>query len=352
VLDALERDGFAEPERHVVVISPEARFRDPKLKVWGYVFFSNQPFDGDRLAKLDAYVEARSWSYLYRPGREIETPFTEFATSSDRDRFYAEYPYIVTPARDANPFFFQFASPWSSWGGDERLSNAIYGQSSSLLLLCLALAVGLTVLLLGAPLFLRRRDVAGDRQLGPALVYFGCLGLGFMAFELPAIQVMTLLLGHPTYALSVVLLGLLAAAGLGSSLMGRARDGLGHIALLSVIGLAGASGLWLLPGVHAALDLPGPVRVGLTLAYLFVIGVPLGMPFVAGVRLLDPERPHQVAWAWAVNGATAVVGSCLLMILMVFGGSGAGFAVAAAAYARAFVARPRLARGRSTGGPG
>ena len=41
------------------------------------------------------------------------------------------------------------------------------------------------------------------------------------------------------------------------------------------------------------------------------------MPLVAGIRLLDPARPEQVAWAWAVNGASAVVGSCLLMIAMV-----------------------------------
>ena len=43
-----------------------------------------------------------------------------------------------------------------------------------------------------------------------------------MAFELPAIQIMTLFLGHPTYALSVVLAGLLAGAGIGSTWMGRA----------------------------------------------------------------------------------------------------------------------------------
>lgn len=347
VLDALERAGFEQPERQVIVVSPEARFRDPQLKVWGYLFFSNRPFEGERLARLDRTVAERGWSYLYRPGAREPTPFTDFVLAGDRGAFYDAYPYLVTPARDANPFFFQFALPWSGWGGGggERLSRAIYSQSSALLLLCLALAVALTLLLLGTPLFLRRGDVAGDRQLAPSLVYFGCLGVGFMAFELPAIQIMTLFLGHPTYALSVVLLGLLAAAGVGSSLMGRAPDGVGRAALVLVVALAVVSGLALLPAVHALIELPDPARFALTLLYVVAIGVPLGMPFVAGVRLL--EHPHQVAWAWAVNGASAVVGACLLMILMVFSGSGASFAVAAAAYAVAFGVRAPLARGRA-----
>ena len=343
--DALEREGFEEPERHLIAVSPEQQFRDPELKVWGFVFFSNQPFGEEQLARLDRYVESRHWSYLYRPGESIPTPFTEFLYASDRQAFYDPYPYIVTPASDANPFFFQLASPWSDWGSGEtqKLSGVIYRQSSSLLVLCLVIAVVLTVALLGVPLFLRRGDLSGDRQLGTSVVYFGCLGFGFMAIELPVIQVMTLFLGHPTYALSVVLLGLLAAAGAGSSLMGKLPTAAGRIAIAVVIVLAIGSGLTLLPAVHALIHLPDPIRFGLTLVYVVAIGVPLGMPFVAGVRLLDAARPHQVAWAWAVNGATAVVGSCLLMILMVFSGSGASFALAAVAYGIAFLARPRLA---------
>lgn len=345
ILDALQRSGVGEPERHVIVLSPQADFRNPELKVWGFVFASNRPFGPEQIARLDAYVNERGWSWLYRPDRMEPTPFTEYVHAPDRDAFLAAYPWIVTPARDANPFFFQFAMPWSTWGSDpgQRLSQAIYSGSSSLLLLCLAVATVLTVLLLGTPLFLRRRDIAAERQLAPSVFYFGALGLGFMAFELPAIQIMTLFLGHPTYALSVVLLGLLAAAGVGSMLMGRAPDSAGRGAILCVIALAIGSGLGLLPAVHALIHVSDAARFTITLAYVVLIGIPLGMPFVAGVRLLGAERPHHVAWAWAVNGAAAVVGSSLLMILMVYHGSGAAFAVAALAYGVAFIARSRLA---------
>jgi predicted membrane-bound spermidine synthase len=130
-------------------------------------------------------------------------------------------------------------------------------------------------------------------------VYFACLGAGFMAFELPVIQISTLFLGHPTYALSVVLLGLLAAAGAGSALMGRFHWKAGRAALVVVPVLAHASGVGLLPAVHALMQLPDWARFAVALLYLVLIGIPLGMPFVAGTRLLDNDRPGQVAWAWA-----------------------------------------------------
>lgn len=67
------------------------------------------------------------------------------------------------------------------------------------------------------------------------------------------------------------------------------------------------------------------------------------MPFVAGVGLLHPERPEEVAWAWTANGAAGVVGSCCLMILMVYVGSSAAFLIAATCYGLALLARRRLA---------
>jgi predicted membrane-bound spermidine synthase len=343
VLAALDDAGCEDPTRQVVVVSPSSSFRDPRQRVWGFLLFSDRPLTEERLARLDRYVERNDYRYLYRPGASIDTPFTALATAEDPAEFHAGYPYIVTPAGDRNPFFFQFTLPWSRWLTRSAVSRAIYQQSSTLLFLCFGLALLLSLLLLALPLFRRRRDLRGDRQWRASLLYFACLGLGFMAFELPAIQVITLFLGHPTYALSVVLLGLLAAAGLGSKLMGRLPPRAGQIALILVALLALASASGLLRAVHGLIHLPDAGRLLVTALYLLLIGVPLGMPFVAGVRLLDAGRPHQVAWAWAANGAAAVIGSCALMILMVFTGSEVAFLVAAGSYALALLARRRLA---------
>ncbi len=54
-----------------------------------------------------------------------------------------------------------------------------------------------------------------------SVVYFACLGLGFITVELALLQNLTLLLGHPIFTLSVLLFTLLAAGGVGSALSRR-----------------------------------------------------------------------------------------------------------------------------------
>ena len=51
-----------------------------------------------------------------------------------------------------------------------------------------------------------------------SVVYFACLGFGFIAVELALLQNLTLLLGHPIFTLSILLFTLLAAGGLGSAI--------------------------------------------------------------------------------------------------------------------------------------
>src|SRR4029079_11494361 len=51
---------------------------------------------------------------------------------------------------------------------------------------------------------------------GWAALYFAALGVGFMFFEVPLIQMLTLFLGSPSYSLSVTLFALLLSTGAGS----------------------------------------------------------------------------------------------------------------------------------------
>jgi hypothetical protein len=173
-------------------------------------------------------------------------------------------------------------------------------------------------------------------------LYFGCLGLGFMAVEMASIQTMTLFLGHPTYSLTVILLGMLAFAGLGSFLVRSVPAGRGRLVCLWVSVLATAAGLGLLPFVHAVMHAPFWVRVALTLAYLGLVATPMGMPMALGVRQIGEGNRAQVAWAWACNGAAGVLGTNLCMILMVYCGIPAVFWTAGSCYLLSvvFLGRP------------
>ena len=342
IFQALKESGLKNPEKQILVISPVRDYKKENLFVWGHILISNSPFVPERLKRLDEHIEKNKRAYVYKSSINQNNPFYEYVKSPNKEVFYDSYPYVVTPASDNNPFFFQFAKPWSNWTTHNDHIKILYGKSTFSLLLCLVLVTALTILLLGIPMYLRRNDLQEDPLKFLSPLYFGCLGIGFMAFELPMIQTLALFLGHPTYALSVVLLGLLAFAGLGSTLVDRVGDkNMKFIFALIIVTLG--SNQYLLPFVHANIHLPESIRFFIAFLFLAVIGIPLGMPLVAGMKLLDPNKPHQVSWAWAVNGAAGVWGSVLVMIAMVYLGSRSALIASAVFYSMAFLIKNKIA---------
>lgn len=319
IYQALLEEGVAHPEDFLIVLSPVQDFRRPDLKEWGYLLFSRQPFTAEQLTIVDRYVAENGWSYLHRPGSRFDTPFSDFVYSADREAFYRDYPYFVRPCRDSNPFFFQFVPPFAAWYMEAPSGGALlYSQSTDILFITLLLLIVLTLLLLALPVYLRRASFRAGWS-GSSTIYFVCLGVGFMAVELAVIQVMTLFLGHPTYALSVVLLGILAFAGVGSLLVRRLPTEKARWVCLVVGVLALGAALGLLPLIHLLIAAPFWVRLVVTLVSLALLGIPMGMPMALGIRLLCQDE-SQVAWAWACNSGAGVVGANVCMILMVYWG--------------------------------
>src|SRR5690606_19514135 len=82
----------------------------------------------------------------------------------------------------------------------------------------------LAALLVGVPLLIHRKDILPLHQTKYYLGYFTCLGVGFMGIELGLMQKFSLFLGHPVYALAVVLAALLLFSSLGSLASTRIDD--------------------------------------------------------------------------------------------------------------------------------
>jgi hypothetical protein len=183
-------------------------------------------------------------------------------------------------------------------------------------------------LFLVGPLLLWQRDTLATRRRAlPMLGYFACLGYGFMMLEIPLLQRFILLLGHPAYALVVVLFALLMFSGLGSLLSGRfaARPRYALGIVLGGIMALGLSYAIVLPHLTSAL-LPSPlgIRIAATIALLAPVGMLLGMPYPLGIIILREFGGGLVPWAWALNGALGVVAS----VLAIFLGSRFGFTAA------------------------
>jgi SAM-dependent methyltransferase len=240
----------------------------------------------------------------------------------------------VRPPSDDRPFFF---FGWTPWGAFRRPPPVIL----SLMRLAGWLAVVAAALILAPLLTLRRRGLRAP-QAGRALVYFSCLGAGFMLLEIGLIHRFVLLLGHQSYAVTVVLFGLLAGSGLGSLASGSltatppaTRRVIG--ALVAAILVSAAA---LGPIFHAAGGLAFPGRLAIALAVLVGLGFLLGMPFPAGLRAARDLDPALVAWALGVNGFAGVLATTLGVPIAMVTGLSTLLLLAALLYAVAILAAP------------
>ena len=139
----------------------------------------------------------------------------------------------------------------------------------AILLFLLLLSAALTLVLVVVPLLLLRREALRERARRKLRVlgYFLCLGLGFILVEIGFMQKFVLFLGHPIYALAVVLATLLAASGAGSALSGWGAARFGTARLRA----RGSCWSWrrcwlstrsaLTPLFHALLGLPLAARI-------------------------------------------------------------------------------------------
>jgi len=125
-----------------------------------------------------------------------------------------------------------------------------------------------------------------------------------------------LFLGHPTYALTVVVFLMLLSSGAGSVLSRRWLADSARVWLpLSLIVTALMVYVAVLP---ALLDrLVGAaffIKLILSAVVLAPLGLAMGMPFPSGLRALAAAREtggnsNSIEWAWAMNAASSVLGS-------------------------------------------
>jgi predicted membrane-bound spermidine synthase len=153
-------------------------------------------------------------------------------------------------------------------------------------------------------------------KLHPVLIiftYFFALGVAFMMIEIPLIQRMILILGHPTYALTVVLFFLLSGAGTGSYVAGLKKISnikrFNQIICLMVAITSVLLMIYLNMSYDRILALPLSERIAWSGAFSFGIGFFLGMPFPVAMRALGKFKTRYIPWMWCVNGFSSLLGS-------------------------------------------
>src|SRR6266852_1427672 len=342
-MEALHELGVANPARHFMVVS------DGELDADGIpvvVLAKKSPFSADEEAAVIAHLEEYdNLAPLYLPSAPGDNPFSALIARNDPWAFAREYAYNVAPVTDNAPFFF-FTLKTRQALGDESIREGIdWKVNLGVVVLGMVLLISLAAVLIFLILpmiFAGGSGRDGSTRRWIPLLYFVAVGLGYILVEIAFIQRFVLFLGHPTYALTVVVFLLLLSSGAGS-LISRTWLVETRRVWLPILLIASALLLYvfILPALlNALVGLPFAAKVIVSGVLLVPLGFAMGMPFPTGLRAFSskPSLPGQAAdenaveWAWAMNAASSVLGSVLAMVIAIQCGLNATLACGAAAY--------------------
>ncbi|MGK7370584.1 MAG: hypothetical protein ACNS64_10240, partial [Candidatus Halalkalibacterium sp. M3_1C_030] len=212
----------------------------------------------------------------------------------------------IEPVRDDNPFFYNF---------DKELPSP-FRQLYGLLVLGVVIVV-LLVSVKKRPEQVKTgfiRPYARHPKLKWFLLVFLLLGMGFMMLEIALFQKLTLYLGNPVSATSVLLFSLLLGVGVGSlssAWISRRLPAAVVLSTVAVFVLSLAYNYLLDDLLASAASVP--LLAGLLTGF---IGFAMGFPFPLALRMMNKHGLGEFTAAmWGANGLASVAGAITAMII-------------------------------------
>ena len=284
-----------------------------------------RPFTPAESAALEDWNLANP---LIVPGRPAPPPYDGLLSGRKTLAAYeAESSQFVGPVFDDSPFYFAVDRPW---GMPTPIARRLFEW---------LLAPNLALLAMFAAFGKPRQKPAAPYTA--SVVYFACLGFGFIAVELALLQNLTLLLGHPIFTLAILLFTLLAAGGVGSAVSPLVAPGTACLA----VAVLGAIEAVALPRIVPML-LPLALWARMAIAVLLVapLGLAMGVPFPRGLQSTGRGSLPPPPFYWGLNGVMSVVGSVTTVFVALSWGFQAAMLIGCACYVMsALVSRRALA---------
>ncbi len=328
--EAVRRSGVDDPGQRVAMIR---NWNTATLMV------RNGDFSASDIESIRNFTRQRSFDAVWHPGMQrsdanrynrLDEPWLHDGARAllgdNAGDFIRRYKFHIGPATDDSPYFSHFFQ----WRAFDEVMNlrarggaglVEWGYLILLGTLVQALVAGAVLILL--PLSVQRPTEAGSRrrQMGS---YFFLLGLAFMFIEIAFIQKFILFLGHPVFAVAVVLSGFLVFAGIGSACARRMLQfatTLGRSPVdLAVAGIVIVTVLYLfaLPRLFDQLIVLSPLAtVAASLLLIAPLAFFMGMPLPLGLAQTARVAPSFIPWAWGLNGFASVTSAALASLLAI-----------------------------------
>ena len=363
------------------------------------VLYKRNGFTAEEIAKLNAHTKAMSFDAIYYPGLKVDTSELQQILSDYRDQFFAapsdptapsdkepndkpppgapgseatqakdgeppaprvpatvlgrlawhylidggwqkvadEYVFDTRILTNHQPYFAAYIKVPDLLKFTDRLELVQDEWGYLLLWATLGIATVFALTLVLFPVVFGWRTIFSHYP-GKAgtMLYFLCLGLGYIIVEVGMISHFILALSNATVSASVLITGMLVFSGIGSFFseryLDRARSFMPKLflAIFAILALYAFT-------IDYALDwigtLPYALRILLCLLIVFPPAFLMGFPMPTAMTLLGRlGKDHMFLWAWGINGCFSVIGAALVPIVATSFGLPAVVLVGAFAY--------------------
>ena len=292
---------------------------------------SRQSLTAVDLELLNQRARQLHFTVLVQPSEITAEPVLRDVLSAvsidDLNERAGAYWLDLSPPTDARPFFFNqlrifnlrnlrtFIEEYRRTGSSAA-SYVVIGNVVAIATLFMLIVFSLIAVIFAVVLPARSAIYRVDARLARlGSAYLLLIGLGFMFIEIGLIQRMSVFLGHPSYALSVVLFSIILSTGIGSLLSERFIPmGAGGVMtwLLLLVAYLLALPHWLPALTHSSLEAASLVtRSAISVGVILPIGLLMGFGFPLGMRLVTSRDDRPTPWFWGVNGAAGVLAAGL-----------------------------------------
>ncbi|HSQ19924.1 MAG TPA: hypothetical protein VLR92_06075, partial [Blastocatellia bacterium] len=190
--------GISNPARHIMLVRDARSGYDRTPATY---IFKRSEFTDDEVKTIESVAESNGFQLLFTPLTRPENLFTQMIEAPDLAAVLSSFDTNIEPTRDNNPFFFNSVRLANLWRVIEGTSGEWQKTNlgTSILFALFAITSVLVLLFIIGPLVLvRGRALAtGVGTKLSYLLYFACLGAGFIIVEVAMIQKFILFLGHP-----------------------------------------------------------------------------------------------------------------------------------------------------------
>ena len=348
--EALKEHGVDNPREHMLIYHGPPRDFGVSIAT---LLVSPEPFSQADVDAVNEAVGRLAFTTILTPDAALDERFEGLAAPGGPGDAVDEFEANISPPSDNRPFFFQMAEVDDIFDrggvGNQHVTQPV------LVLGMLALTVlGLAALCIVVPLLLTTRRSA-HRGMFPFYGYFAGIGLGFLLIEIAQLQRLSIFLGHPTYALTVVLFSVLLFSGIGSMLTERfvrvERPATLIVPLLVLMAVVAVFGFATPAIIHGMDDATTPVRIGVAVGLLMPLGLVMGTPFAIGMRAAATRPGAPTAFLWGINGATSVCASVFAVVIALFLGISAAYLAGFLAYALAVGSMVAITRQKAPSPP-